>query len=116
MTARWLWVALAWTFMSMAATVHADVQGPEWERVQRVGPPRMYSPSVARYRYGHTNVNNPEFYPIPQESVTRESYLRCIEETRPGGYRTPAQAWHGWATRFHAGSGKVRADRRSHVG
>ena len=83
MTERWLWAALAWASISMATTGRADVQGPEWERVQRVGPPRMYSPSVERYRYGHTNVSNPEFYPIPRESVTRASYLRCIEETRP---------------------------------
>ena len=83
MTERWLLVTLAGASMFMAATGHADVQGPEWEGVQRVGPPRVYSPSVERYRYGHTNVSNPEFYPIPQDSVTRESYLRCIEETRP---------------------------------
>ncbi|UCD53120.1 MAG: hypothetical protein JSW27_10845, partial [Phycisphaerales bacterium] len=29
------------------------------------------------------DVRNPDFYPIPQDSVTRASYLQCIEETRP---------------------------------
>ncbi len=79
MTQRWLFAALAWASMFTAATGHADVQGPGWKQVQRVAPPRMYSPSVERYRYGHTNVNNPDFYPIPQEPVTRATYMRWLE-------------------------------------
>lgn len=111
MIERWLLVVLVWASMSMAAG-HADVQGSEWERIQRVGPPRMYSPSVERYRYGHATVLNPEFYPIPH---TRElSAVHGGDEA--SGYRTPAQARYGWATRFHASSCQVRADRRSDVG
>jgi len=46
----------------------------------RLGPPTLYSPSVERYRFGTTDVSNPAFYPIPQEPVTRETYLRWLEE------------------------------------
>ena len=54
---------------------------PDWQQVERIGPPRMYSPQVERYRFGHTNVNNPDFYPIPQAPVTRDTYMAWIEES-----------------------------------
>jgi len=51
--------------------------------VQRVGPPTVYSPSVERYRfgaYGPGLISDPAFYPIPQDPVTRDTYLRWLEE------------------------------------
>ena len=48
--------------------------------VERVGPPTMYGSSVERYRFGAADVTNPAFYPIPQEPVTRATYLRWLEE------------------------------------
>lgn len=51
-------------------------------RIERIGPPTLYSPSVERQRfgaYGPGLVSDPAFYPIPQEPVTRETYLRWLE-------------------------------------
>lgn len=47
---------------------------------ERVGPPTLYSPAVDRFRFGGTDVSNPAFYPIPQEQVTRATYLKYLEE------------------------------------
>ena len=49
----------------------------------RLAPPTIYSPPVDRYRFGAYDpslVSNPAFYPIPQDAVTRESYLQFMEE------------------------------------
>lgn len=48
-----------------------------------LAPPTIYSPSVERYRfgaYGPSLVSDPSFYPIPQDPVTRDTYLRWLEE------------------------------------
>ncbi|MFZ9856514.1 MAG: hypothetical protein ACO3I0_15465 [Limisphaerales bacterium] len=45
--------------------------------------PTIYSPSVERYRfgaYGPSVVSDPGFYPIPRDPVTRDTYLRWLEE------------------------------------
>ena len=49
---------------------------PAWKDVQSIGAPTRYSVDVERYRFGTLDVRNPDFYPIPQSPVTRESYLR----------------------------------------
>lgn len=56
---------------------------PTWKDVQFIGAPTRYSVDVERYRFGTPDVRNPASYPIPQDAVTRESYLGCVEETRP---------------------------------
>jgi hypothetical protein len=51
--------------------------------VERVAPATIYSAPVDRFRfgaYGPGMVSNPEFYPIPGDVVTRETYLRWMEE------------------------------------
>ena len=56
--------------------------GPE-AKIQRLAPTAIYSPSAEHYRfgtYGPTLVSDPDFYPIPQDSVTRESYLQFMDE------------------------------------
>ena len=54
---------------------------PDWNDVERLGPPRLYSPQPERYRFGHVNINNPEFYPIPQTPVTRDIYMKWLEDS-----------------------------------
>jgi hypothetical protein len=44
---------------------------------------RLGSAELPDASTGWKDVRNPAFYPIPQETMTRESYLRCIEETKP---------------------------------
>ena len=50
-----------------------------WKDVERVGPPRMYSPQVERYRFGQANMGDPAFYPIEQSRVTRQTYMAWLE-------------------------------------
>lgn len=49
-------------------------------QVDRIGPPTIYYPPVDRYRFGATDVNNPAFYPIPPEDVTRDTYWQWMEK------------------------------------
>lgn len=53
---------------------------PDTSGVDRVGPPTIFSPPVDRFRFGGTDISNPSFYPIPQEPVTRDTYLQFLEE------------------------------------
>lgn len=49
---------------------------------ERLVPPTIYSTPVDRYRfgtYGPGLVSNPAFYPIPQDEVNRDTYLRWME-------------------------------------
>lgn len=46
-------------------------------------PASRYFVDVERYRFSWPDLNNPAFYPIPQEPVSRDSYLKAIEETHP---------------------------------
>ena len=48
-----------------------------------VGPPTRYFIDVERYRFGKPDVANSDFYPIPQDIVTREIYLRCVDAMNP---------------------------------
>ena len=52
----------------------------DFEQVERVGSPTFYAPSIERYRYGSPDTNNPAYYPIPKSPVTRETYMRWIED------------------------------------
>ena len=56
---------------------------PDGAKAERAGPPTMYSHPVGRYRYGEPNVSDPAFYPVPQDPVTRETYMRCIDAADP---------------------------------
>ena len=50
-----------------------------------VGPPTRYFIDVERYRFGNPDVANIDFYPIPQDIVTRETYLRWHRRNEPMG-------------------------------
>ncbi len=65
------------------SSVTSGANGTEPTAVERVAPPTIYSPPVDRFRfgaYGPGVVSNPAFYPIPQDAVTRDTYLRWMEE------------------------------------
>lgn len=69
---------------------------PDWHGVERVGPPKIFSPRVDRFRFGTTNVADPAFYPIPTGPVTRDTYLDFLEESGLFGVvDTPAQGLAG---------------------
>jgi hypothetical protein len=74
----------------------ASNERPAWADVQLSGAPTRYSLDVERYHFGKPDVNNPAFYPIPQDAVTRDIYLRCIEESNPGEIaRNPNRSMDG---------------------
>lgn len=76
-----LLTAMALSAMCGAVAVEQSMAtSPVCASAERLGPPTMYSPSVERYRFGATDVTNQAFYPIPQEPVTRETYLRWLED------------------------------------
>ena len=57
---------------------------PPWAEAQLQGPPTRYAVDVEHYRFRATcDVGNPSFYPVPQDTVTRETYLRCLEAQNP---------------------------------
>jgi hypothetical protein len=57
---------------------------PAWAEAQPQGPPTRYAVDVEHYRFNSTcDVGNPSFYPVPQDTVTRETYLRCLEAQNP---------------------------------
>ncbi len=57
--------------------------GQESLQPELVGPPTRYFVDVEHYRFGKTDLDNSDFYPIPQDAVTRDTYLRCIDAMEP---------------------------------
>jgi hypothetical protein len=97
---RIAWLARALALLAAAnvqtaarGSTHAATQAP----VQLLGAPTRYAVDVERYRFGTmTDVRNPAFYPIPQDAVSRETYLRCIDELSPVGIaRNPNRGMDG---------------------
>jgi len=80
----------AWLVGALLATANiliaerASTNAVALPQVQLLGAPTRYAADVERYRFGATpDVRNPAFYPIPQDAVSRETYLRCIDELNP---------------------------------
>jgi len=74
--------------VALIAVVRLASAGPPktptaWRDVEALGAPTRYFVDVERYRFGTTDVRNPAFYPVPQDPVTRDTYLRCIEDMKP---------------------------------
>jgi hypothetical protein len=79
----WLW-ALGATHLGGAEADRAASEPPAWGEVQLLGPPTRCAVDVARYRFSGTcDLGNPAFYPVPQEEVTRDTYMRCIDALDP---------------------------------
>jgi len=87
------WTGFGWAVvLCLAAVLTAGVSEPANAQaeartaappIERIGPPTLYSPSVERYRFGDYSpglISDPAFYPIPQDPVTRDTYLRWLEE------------------------------------
>lgn len=65
-------------------TFGADTDETGVARVRLVGAPTRYAVDVERYRFGaNPDVRNRAFYPIPQDVVTLETYLHCIDAMEP---------------------------------
>ena len=56
-----------------------------------------YFVDVERYRFGdHPNPLNPNFYPIPQGKITKETYYECVDAFDPALItKNPNQGMHG---------------------
>ena len=56
-----------------------------------------YFVDVERYRFcDHPNPLNPNFYPIPQGKITKESYYECVDAFDPALItKNPNQGMHG---------------------
>jgi hypothetical protein len=52
-----------------------------WVPAQELAP--RYMVDVERYQFGAPNLGDPNFYPIPQEPITRDHYRRAIEALDP---------------------------------
>ncbi|MHC4535544.1 MAG: hypothetical protein ACYS6K_16455 [Planctomycetota bacterium] len=74
--------AMVWIFTLVPHTEGSSLRS-EWNKIDRVGPPTRYFPNVDRYCYSSVDIRNNSFYPIPQDPVTRESYLRSINAVEP---------------------------------
>jgi len=70
---------------ALAVASDKDKHGPEpaWAQVDRVGPPNQNFIDVERYRFGTANMADPAFYPIPQDTITRATYMRAIDAANP---------------------------------
>ena len=68
-----------------AAPMDKDKQDSEraWAQVDRVGPPNQNFIDVERFRFGTTDMSNPDFYPVPQDKITRDTYMRAIDAANP---------------------------------
>ena len=46
---------------------------------ERIGAPTHFFVDSERDRFGYADMSNPAFYPIPNEVITRETYMQCLE-------------------------------------
>lgn len=46
---------------------------------ERVGAPTQFFVDSERYRFEYADMSNPAFYPIPNEAITRDTYMQCLE-------------------------------------
>lgn len=69
---------------TILAAADASTNATAQVEAQLAGAPTRYMVDVERYRFGATpDVRNPAFYPIRQDPVNRETYLRCVEAMQP---------------------------------
>ena len=82
--------------MGQTSTAAEPVQAPAWAGVERIGPPNQNFIDVERYRFGRMDVSNPAFYPIPQDRITRGTYMRAIDAANPRALaEQPDRGTHG---------------------
>lgn len=90
------WCAIVSIPIAAGAAAPAGWQ-PAWAGVELIAPPTRYAADVEHYRFNGTcDVGNPSFYPIPQDPVTRESYMRAVDASDPAGIAArPGQGMGG---------------------
>ena len=49
------------------------------QNVERIGAPTQFFVDSERYRFSWPNMNDPQFYGIPNETITRDTYMRYLE-------------------------------------
>ena len=85
--------------VSAAGAEDESMTTEPWAEVERIGPPNQNYVDVERHRFGATDVNNQAFYPIPQERITRETYMRAIDASDPEALaRSPQRGERGPAS------------------
>jgi hypothetical protein len=76
-------LAAAWALHAAEPTTAPESPSAPELQLDRLAPPTIYSPSAEHYRfgaYGPSLVSDASFYPIPQDPVTRETYVRFLDE------------------------------------
>lgn len=70
-------------------------------RAEPPPPLARYAVDVERYRFGtQPSLNDPAFYPIPQDEVTRETYFQCVDAFDPAAIAENPERGMGGAAAF----------------
>jgi len=86
--------------MAYAATSHIESTVEAWADVERIGPPNQNFIDVERYRFGRMDMTNAAFYPIPQDAITRDTYMRAIDAANPRALAAQPQRGTGGPVTF----------------
>ena len=46
---------------------------------ERIGAPTQFFVDSERYRFANADMSNPAFYPVPNETITRDTYMQYLE-------------------------------------
>ena len=49
------------------------------QEAQRIGPPTQFFVDSERYRFASPDLSDSNFYPIPNDRITRATYMRYLE-------------------------------------
>lgn len=64
----------------VTALVSGVIVGTAFARdAQRIGPPTQFFVDSERYRFASPDLSDSNFYPIPNDRVTRATYMRYLE-------------------------------------
>ncbi len=73
-------IIVAATVLMNTSQVTAQKAAPSpWANIDRIGAPTHHHIDVERYRFGRTDMSNKAFYPIPQDTITRDTYMQYLE-------------------------------------
>ena len=63
-----------------AVTAQDSNPTSDLQPIESIGAPSRFMIDVERFRFGTPDVTNRSFYPIPQDEITRASYLQALDE------------------------------------
>lgn len=82
--------------IALLALASASVEAGPLAKPELVGAPTRYMIEIERLHSPAPDTDNFAFYPIPRESVTRDTYMKCIDEMDPAGLaERPAHGLNG---------------------